>query len=59
ATEVPVVPVGVRAGVARSIESTIPMQTPITQRTPTAIQTTIAQGAIAPIAIVTSIASQG
>ncbi|KFP05842.1 hypothetical protein N300_11983, partial [Calypte anna] len=50
ATAVPVVPVGVRAVIARPIGSTIAIQTPGAQIAPIAPQTPIAQRAIAPIA---------
>ncbi|KFW66233.1 hypothetical protein AS28_11507, partial [Pygoscelis adeliae] len=57
ATAVPVVPVGIRAAIARTVGSTITIQTPVTQGAPIAVQTPIAQGgAIAPIAIQTPIA---
>ncbi|KFO10089.1 hypothetical protein N312_09191, partial [Balearica regulorum gibbericeps] len=55
ATTVPVVPVGVRAAIARTIGSTIAVQTPVTQGAPIAAQTPVAQGAIAPIAVQTPV----
>ncbi|KFQ99629.1 hypothetical protein Y956_06011, partial [Nipponia nippon] len=51
AKAVPIVPVGVRVAIGRAIGSTIAVQTPVTKRAPIAIQTPVAQGAIAPIAI--------
>ncbi|KFQ70424.1 hypothetical protein N335_13938, partial [Phaethon lepturus] len=57
ATAVPVVPVGVRVAIVRTVGSTIAIQAPITKRASIAVQTPIAQGgAIAPIAIETPIA---
>ncbi|KFW66236.1 hypothetical protein AS28_11510, partial [Pygoscelis adeliae] len=44
ATAVPVVPVGIRAAIARTVGSTITIQTPVTQGAPIAVQTPIAQG---------------
>ncbi|KFO76386.1 hypothetical protein N303_11766, partial [Cuculus canorus] len=58
ATPVPVVVVGVRAAIARTIGSTIAIQTPVTQGAPIATQTPIAQGGT-PKAIETPIAQGG
>ncbi|KFP43562.1 hypothetical protein N324_08130, partial [Chlamydotis macqueenii] len=56
ATAVPVVPVGIWAARARTIGSTIAVQTPATQgRTPISIQTPVAQGR-ASIAVQTPVA---
>ncbi|KFO10095.1 hypothetical protein N312_09197, partial [Balearica regulorum gibbericeps] len=55
ATAVPAVPVGVRAARARTIGSTIAIQTPVTQGAPIAIQTSTAQGG-PPISIQTPLA---
>ncbi|KFW66240.1 hypothetical protein AS28_11514, partial [Pygoscelis adeliae] len=55
ATAVPVVPVGVRAAIARTIGSTVAIEAPVTQGAPISMQTPIAQGR-APISIQTPIA---
>ncbi|KFZ47250.1 hypothetical protein N321_09120, partial [Antrostomus carolinensis] len=66
ATSVPAIPVGVRAARARTVRSTIAIQTPVTQGrapiaqggAPISIQTSIAKGG-ASISIQTSIAKGG